>query len=213
MSTYIGVNNTAVKPSKIYVGVNGVAKKVKKIYAGVNGVAKVVYGQEIIIPFSTCPFPTSWTEITENVDYIATNTYGQWEIKTSINSGVLYAAFDQLDSTVWTGSTISSSGYLECCEIDCPNNTSILPTTFKIRYRRVGTSGSTIQGYNVSTDTWEDLATLWGTNNSITTQTLNVTTDNYYSKFRLHLTRYSSSYSAPHIIDLQVIAGIMKMGG
>lgn len=163
--------------------------------------------------FTTCPFPREWTEITTNLKYNSTNNYGLWIISATNfygNSYGCYKAFDGSNSTQWNAGELTDDVTYETLEISCP--VLIKPSTIIFRCSSQGntTNLSKIQGYNEETSTWEDITTITRTGSSAVTRTLNVTTENYYSKFRALCYRYNSSSDIPRVYEFQITAGTIR---
>lgn len=57
--------------------ING--KKILKRYIG----EKKIYESVNLINFTSCPFPVSWTPITEGLNYKGLNKYGEWKISSN----------------------------------------------------------------------------------------------------------------------------------
>lgn len=176
---------------------------------------KLIYKKTSYIdtPFSERPYPTSWATVsgTNYAEYTSNNEYGEWRITTSSNSSSSYTgekAFDGSTTTYWESASMSSSTEISTIEIACP--VLIKPTHIYTRYNRVG-AGSVIQGYNPVTEAWEDLVELEDPSYSgVDTSEVDITTENYYSKFRIACYRYSSSYKTARVYELRIKSGIIR---
>lgn len=160
-----------------------------------------------IIPFTTTLFPTAWTEIT-STEYTGVNDYGNWIITSESSSSSLYQAFDLDTSTLWAASKKDDNVIIEC---PC----SIQPTSFYIKHANLKDT-SKIQGYNEISGAWEDLCslTISGTFNSakITEENLNITTNNFYSKFKIYCYGYTNTSSLrPKLYEFQITSGEIKI--
>lgn len=164
---------------------------------------KLKYKRSVEFEFSSCPFPTSWTEVTEYEKYEATNDFGKWIITSSINhmSWIAPKAFDGKDSTEWRCNNLPRT-----IGIECP--VAIKPAQVHIVHGKQG--GGTLQGFNVITGVWEDLLTLSKTTSSTVTVDTEILTENYYSQFQIVFTRYSSSSSTVYLYEFQIKSGFYK---
>lgn len=197
MSIKLGSKNIILPYSKAYLG------------------SKLVYqksGYEDI-EFTECPFPTEWTEITKRTEYTATNDYGEWRIwadkaySTSMSS--VHYAFDGSNST----SYYWKSGYLESNEqvsmgIDLPIDVSICPVRAMVKARYLGDDAMML-GLNTSTGEWDELCELYSST-SWAERYFDITTNNFYSKFKLKTKRYNSSDSEPFVSEFQITSGIIR---
>lgn len=162
--------------------------------------------------FTACPFPTEWAKVTSNIAYTSTNNHGTWNIYASgvnSSSNKCSRAFDGSNSTDWVSDSMSDNETYETLEIMSP--VLIKPSTILLHHEDLGntTNLSRIEGYNADTQTWEPLATITR-KSSATTETFNLSTDNYYSKFRILCYRYSSSFRYAHVYEFQITAGIIR---
>ena len=167
--------NVARQAKKVYIGVNGVAKEIKGGYAGVESIAKSIFNSEV---------PVSIPDMTSN-----SAPAGTASASNSYSSRYPWHAFDQNTSTFWTQSTQSSTnqwvaydfGYL------------VRPTKTTVRTNG-NNAAKTVkcQGYNTSTSSWVDLATL-SMANSTAIKSADISTSIKYSKFRWLVTAYYSS--------------------
>lgn len=199
---------------KLYKSQNGKARKVKKGYIGVGGVARLFY--EAPITFSSNPAPTSWTLSSNKNIATATNTYGTWQIETDVGgystTDYVYEAFDGNTSTYYRTYEAATTGELYFA-LTLPAGMSINPESIYVQYSYFG-SIKKVQGYNVATSAWEDIAELSTSSTSSTQQTLSIKTDNYYSAFRVAASRYSSSTNQKHVrlYEFQLKEGTIKIG-
>lgn len=176
--------------------------------AKLNG--NIVYQKIKAIDFTSCLFPTSWTAVSSPTSFKASNEYGTWNIVAyDCATSTKYSknAFDNNATTYWQGDTLSSASASGEISINC-DNIKIKPTEIYIHYKYIGgtTYKGQIQGYNSETSTWETLCTL--TNASTDRQdTFSVTTENFYSKFRILCYRFSGSYPTPYIYEFKITKG------
>ena len=206
-------NPVARKVKKAYAGVAKIARKVKKGYIGVAGVAQLFYSSETLVPFTSNPAPTTWTEITANTDYEASNMYGVWYAKTiyapTANQTAVSRAFDASTSTYWSATSTTNTAEREA-QLWLPQGVSINPTKITIIHQYVGRSAlqGKVQGSVDGTD-WVDLCTLTVSTNK-TTETFDITTETFYKYFRVLTYRYSSSSNTQYVYDFQITAGTLK---
>lgn len=194
MPIKIGEKNKNFSYSKIYLG-----EKLKY--------QKITFE---LIGFSSCPFPTSWTAVTEGTSYRASNSYGQWTCTSdgcgasSLGSFGVHRAFDGTTSTYWMSAKLSSGGVSQAV-LNCPSGIAIKPTTiyFSIGY----ISPLVIEGYNADSKSWQTLHTFTTTKN-FTNSTVTLSTNNYYSSFRIKSTRGSSSNT--QLVEFQIRSGTIR---
>lgn len=187
MSIKLGTTNIKLPFSKAYLG--SVLKYQKS-------------GGDTV--FTACIFPTSWTEVTEREEYTASNDYGTWKItakKARSSSYIPCSAFDRDESTNYSVSTTGSDNFIE---IESP--ILIKPTKAFLKYKNLK-STTEFQGYNPDTETWETLYTLTASS-SDRSDNVSITTDNFYTKFRVYESgRYTST---PNIYEIQVVEGVTR---
>lgn len=197
MSIKLGSKNIILPYSKAYLG------------------SKLVYqksGYEDI-EFTECPFPTSWNAVTTGTEYTATNDYGEWRIwaDSVYDNFPIPNAFDgNTNSFYESGSLSSNANYY--IGIDLPDGVLIKTTNIYIvhRYMHPGSSGllTYIQGLNENGE-WETLAYI-SLSTEKTTENFNIDTDSYYSKFRVKMRQYSSSYTRNYIYEFQITSGTIR---
>ena len=181
-------------------------KKVLKRYIGEN----LVYQKNRDTFFTSCPFPTSWTEVTAGTQYKATNEYGEWNIYADDcydngSSGV-NKAFDGIVSTAHNFKKANFTN--KYIEIDLPNGVLIKPLSPKIIYRYTGTCK--LQGFNPNIDNWEDLLTLPANSSSGNkTITDEISTSNFYSKFRVETASYSNKVPT-YMCEIEITSGTLR---
>ncbi len=176
-----------------------------------KGIYKYDYNIQI---FSTCPYPTSWTKVSDNSygPYTSTNDYGEWSISCDslqTTSSIVTNAFDAEDGTSWISAYHNYNDVPATISISCP--VLIKPTKITIKHSGVsnGFYSGKIQGYNPSTETWTDLATL-AQYNAAKIETFSISGDTFYSAFRVLCYRYSSSYVYSYIYYFDITEGIIK---
>lgn len=186
-------------------GAIGKAKEIAKGYVGINNIAKLIsFGMQETY-FNSSLAPTSWNEVTVGTNYTAINQYGAWYISADSYNSDQYVneGFDSNDSTLWSS---SKTALLDTnCQIDCP--ILIKPTKIRIRYSYYG-NNSYLQGYNTSTNQWDTLHNITNSS-SIKTETVDISTNNYYSKFRITGSRRNASYGT-RVYDFKVVEGYYK---
>lgn len=168
--------------------------------------------------FTACLFPTSWTEVTANIEYTANNDYGAWRIWADTCYNANYKLTNAFDGDTTSTTTAKSYRTVQLANndevtymgVDLPSDVLINPTQILIAYRYAGNTSNlaTVEALNENGE-WEKLLEL-STGTSIKNETLNVTTNNFYSKFRLKLHRYNSSYKNPIIYEFQIISGTIR---
>lgn len=189
-------------------------KKVLKRYIGEN----LVYQKNRDTFFTSCPFPTSWTEVTAGTKYKATNEYGEWKIWADNFFGTsttyLYLAFDRDNSTSWQSSAHSDTTTSFEIGIDLPSKILINPTSIFVRAQYEGISGTNgnrakIMGYNPLIDNWEELGKITG-HTSATNTTVTITNNVFYSKFKFVMYRYlfKKNYNLVH--EFQITSGTLR---
>ena len=184
-------------------------KKIVKIYKG----STLKYHRKT--PFYKCLFPTSWTKSETSQseyapDYISTNDYGQWTIKSSaFASGTgnldVHYAFDNKKNTHFQSQGLSELNSIAYIEIDSPID--ICPKVFYIIVERI--NGFTIQGFNANNE-WEDITSISGQIGDKTEKIVGIQTSKYYTKFKVNMKRYTSSKKYPHVYEFQIISGTFK---
>ena len=170
-------------------------------------------GGTTVTPFFSCPFPTSWSG--SSTAKTATNTFGTWSISTDgpINQGSISDAFDGNNTTKVDLITQNAESRLNVV-IELPSNTTIKPAHIKLNYNAIEYSidPCVFQGYNPSTSSWETLYTL-STNGGSGQWPVDadITTANYFSKFRLSNIHKHGSHGVGHYIyEIQVNSGYIK---
>ena len=163
------------------------------------------------IEFSSCPFPRSWQAVdsADPKEYTSTNEYGTWKIscsKYSTTTQAVNKAFDGSDSTRFISSTLESSSSNASIIIECP--VMIKPSEIYIKAMYAG-SNSDVYGYNPETSSWENLLE-FSEDSSSTGMQETITTENFYSKFRIRCYRYSSSHTAASLYEFQITKGTIK---
>lgn len=187
-------------------------KKVLKRYIGEN----LVYQKKLDTEFTSCPFPTTWTEVTAGTKYKATNEYGEWNIwATNYYSPThtVNKAFDTNKSSFWQSLAHANGNTQYEIGIDLPINCLINPSSIYIKSSCAsGTSSSyyaKVMGYNPSTESWEKLGEFIGTT-SATEENLVVSQAIFYSKFKLVMRRASSSYKMNYVFEFQITSGTLR---
>ena len=179
-------------------------KKVLKRYIGEN----LVYQKNKDTFFTSCPFPTSWTEVTAGTQYKATNEYGEWKCTATsfFSTNGANRAFDQNEATSYISGKLSTDTEKATIQINCPDKVKIKPSNFLCIFGY--TTSTTIKGLNENGE-WETLNSL-GTMGAKTKFNLEQTTEKYFSKFAVEMKRYSSSNSSPYIYEFQITSGTLR---
>lgn len=210
------INKNVPKPvKKSYIGVDNKARKIRKGYIGVGGVARLFYSLETLVPFTSSPIPTSWTDSSDYKSATATNSYGEWYVgaNTITDNPSLYRAsyaFDGSTSTYYVAAYLSSDTTGTNLQINLPTGVSIKPSTISVRHRYCGNSSrpALIRGYDGTK--WVDLATM-GSYSSAQTETFTIEGDSYYTKFLINLYRYSSNRDTPYVYGFDITSGTLKI--
>ena len=153
---------------------------------------------------------------------VATNQYGTWEVSCSrrpLDANYQpWKVFDKNSSTYYQAQGIYGySCYVQLASLETAGNTmwAIKPSSFYLRIT-FGTGSATIKGYNVETQRWEKIVAFgsdfFTAQNIAFERTHTVSTNKYYSRFRLEVTAYSSSYSSPQINEFRVQSGTIRTG-
>lgn len=188
-------------------------KKLLKRYVGEN----LVYQKNGDTFFTSCPFPTSWTEVTHGTKYKATNEYGEWNIWANTYLGTensfLYFAFDRNNDTSWMSAGHSDSTTAFEIGINLPINFLINPSSIYIKSSRAsGTSSSRyakIMGYNPLTGNWEKLGEFLAAD-SATEENFTVDQANFFSKFKLVMYRHTSTKDKNSVYEFQITSGTLR---
>lgn len=162
------------------------------------------------IEFTSCIFPTIWTPVSQPEKFKATNTHGNWNIIAygcATSTRYVKNAFDNKESTYWQGDTLSDTSVSGEISIEC-DAIKINPKEIYIYYKQIGNSSykGQVQGYNTETSSWDTLYTL-GTGSGEKKETVNISTENFYSKFRILCYRYSGSSKTPYLYEFKITKG------
>lgn len=158
--------------------------------------------------FSSSPFPTSWTK-TDNLNYYATNDLGEWKISSTSYANSVYLVkntFDNIDSTYSSHKTTPNGGTtIETTMIECP--CLINPKHIYFVYNRLN-NGSSIEGYNPITNSWENLISISKSTSKATIDT-DISTNNFYSKFRI-LSKENTTTGQRVLYEFQITSGTIR---
>ncbi len=176
----------------------------KKAYLG----KKLIYKKSEYIEFNSLITPTNWSEVTKGTKYVGTNSYGEWTIEASnYSSGYeAYKAFDNKTNTSLCQTTISAKA--RTLILNLPISISINPKSIYFKYRTYG-SGSKLMGYNIKTSEWEILLE-FERKSSDTIIEQNLSLSNYYSAFKIEITRFSSSATLAYTYEFQIKSGTIR---
>ena len=149
----------------------------------------------------------------------ASDQYGTWTIlaDTALTTDA-YKMFnsDSNDYSQVRDKTLTNSvDILEPLELVLPNRMSIKPKQFSIICTSNTAAHTKIYGYNVSTSQYEALGTVQTSSTVASTKYINVTTDNYYSKFKLVLDHMTSGFSSGAVLkyyDIRLLSGTIRKG-
>lgn len=163
--------------------------------------------------FTSSIMPTSWAKGEDYKHYYASNEYGIWNISSSTydktSSTVVYAFDDNL-TTDFISATLNASTTDEIIEIVSP--VPIKPKGIYFKYSIMG-SDSKIQGYDEENKTWDDLHSLSKSGGSSVVDTVNVETDKFYTKFRVLMHRYSSTFKWVDMYEFKITSGTIRQEG
>lgn len=227
----ISEEGTIIIPKK-----ENVARKVKKGYIGVNGVAKQFYTSTEIIPFTSSIIPTGWVASTGANQYTSQseciNKYGTWTaslIGTKdayvtgpndvINATTYFVGglFNNQDADTIYLKLHGLSSALSYVELVLPNNIYIKPSAIYL-VANTYTKLFVILGFNPETNTWETLLgddtgtnTLWYTGSAANITTKNISTSNFYSRFRFGFARYNNSRTYAQPTMIKITSGELKI--
>lgn len=210
---YVGVESVARKVKKAYVGVDDVARKVKKGYIGVNGIARLFYSSIDIITFNSNIFPTSWINSEDYSKATTTNEYGEWQAEKGSHIDTTNPVSNVFDNNADTYVASTSGQSARTVDIILPNNVLICPYSFSVTYS-ICHSNSYIYGYDPDSGEWVNIGSYGSSSNRTkATVTVNVSSNNqkYYSKFRINMARYNSTYQYSNIFEFQCTSGQLKV--
>lgn len=195
MPIILGTNKLKIPYSKAYIG------------------TQLIYQASGFVEtqFNTCPFPTSWLEVTARTEYFSINDLGKWRLTSTgaySDSYTVTSAFDNNSSSAWRSATLSDGEAGSCCII-CPDNVFIKPQNITIVHKRTG-SNCVLKGYDPETETWDNLCELTSTSTTNKTETFNISTEKYYSKFEIVVYRYSSTMPNTYIHEFCINSGTIK---
>lgn len=197
MSIKLGTTSVKIPYSRAYLG------------------NKLIYQAAQLIPFTSCPFPTSWTPIIANTKYNARNDYGNWRIiatNSYTSSYAVYKMFDNNYSSYWRPASLGNDDAYEECTIECPTGVSIKPLAISLKYLSEGNyyKRSLLKGLNIMTNEWENLHTLKYNETLSVQEDIEINAINYYSKFKIISYRKNSSNTYPLIYEFRINSGIIK---
>ena len=164
-------------------------------------------------PFYSSIAPTTWTggDETASSEWTATNSYGTWICRCSLetsSSHMTNLAFD--DSTSTYGETATTGAVIWA--ITCPPSIRIAPTSVTYNITNAKATDTKIQGWNPETQAWEELTHL-GSNitssTSPTSTTSYVTPSAFYSSLRVYVSRYGTS-AVQRLYNFTINSGTIK---
>lgn len=193
------------------LGTTNISLPFSKAYLG----SVLKYQKIVNTEFTACPFPTSWTEVVEGLEYTATNDYGTWRIWSdtcySASSNVSYA-FDN-DTTVANhfSPTALASDEKSYMGIDLPSGVTINPTQIYLSATYIGSTSenAAIEGLNENGE-WQVVTEITRRGGSSREETISISSNNFYSKFRLKMIRFTVSSSRPRIQEFQIRSGTIR---
>jgi hypothetical protein len=194
----------------LYLGTKKIGIPFSKAYLGT--ILKYQKGESYVdVEFTTSLFPTSWTEVTTGYDYTATDDYGTWRIWADevINSPSTYGVHKAFDGDLSNSCRMYAGNYdFVYLGIDLPENTQIKPRQIEIKQEDTSDT-SVIEGLN-SNGEWETIATLTKSSSAVT-DTFDLTGNNFYTKFRIKLAKYSSSSTTARVYEFQITSGTIRL--
>lgn len=160
------------------------------------------------IDFSISPFPTNWTAVTTGTKYNASNDYGDWVITaSSYKDNTLDKCFDADASTYFRSGNASITNSTVTVDIICPK--LICPKKIYVKYQY--TKNAELQGFNLDTNNWETLHTFSYSSTSANEETVELTTQTFYSQFRISSGVYNlMTYSYIYLHEFQIQSGSMR---
>jgi hypothetical protein len=182
-----------------------------KAYIGSQLIHQASYVVET--EFTSNVFPSEWAEVTAGTEYTGVNDYGTWRITATkhFGSNGINNAFDGDSSTQWNGGMKYDNISFDEGIIECPAEVEIQLSKIYLKYDDQGNTSnpSRLQGYNTITGEWEDIHTLTVTG-AVVEETIDITSKNYYSKFKLVSYRNSANVSTGKLYEFQALSGIIK---
>ena len=160
--------------------------------------------------FTSSLAPTSWTNVTKGTEYTASNDWGEWRITASsyYNKGweslTVNNAFDNYIDSEWGPSIKSITDYSEIV-IALPQGVSISPKQFKMVFGYM--ENGSIQGY--INGTWETITSDIEYSYEYTTKTYDVSTDKFYTQFKVKSTSNKSS-NYQYIYEFFIVSGTVR---
>lgn len=191
---------------------------IKALCLGTNELQKIYLGANLVyqksggggIEFSSCPFPTQWTKISDT-NYTSTNDYGLWNITSDSYRSTGYLVHRAFDGDNGTAFELMRN-VPRWAEISMPDNILIKPKEILIRHS-YNAATDVIQGYNPNTNEWENIGTLPTQGVSPVNTTLVYSGNTYFSKFRLYSTKRRSNSGDGRYLNLwefQITSGIIR---
>ena len=166
-----------------------------------------------ILEFTSNPMPTSWVQ-GETVDIAtAINDYGEWTLNTTNQSAsetnLVSKVADGFEDTYWVSRSHTTNDAVTYIELELPVGVEIKPTNIRVRQHYCGNTSypAKIQGYDGAK--WVDLGA-FTKYTSATTQNFVISEDVFFTKFRLELHRYNSSYKSCYIWEFSLDSGTIK---
>lgn len=169
----------------LYLGTKEIDIPFSKVYLGdILKYEKINY---IDTAFSSCPFPTSWTQtsgVTDYTSYYASNTYGNWKISAESCLGFKYKLSNMFDGngSSYFKSEVGNGYYVT---IELPSGISIKPTNVQLDIDPYTPISTYLQGLN-EYGVWENICSLSYTANDWTEKTFTAGTDKFYTKFKVN---------------------------
>lgn len=131
-----------------------------------------------------------------------------WKVSANKNNEYAYKMFNYSTSDYYESTNLADGEYAEIY-LELPEYMKVNPNTIELRtYSRVGIC--CIEGYTEG-GTWVELGSLDSVS-STTTRDLDCSSISaFFTKFRIKITRFSSSYTKPGIYYFAVTEGVLKL--
>lgn len=184
-------------------------EELKTLHKSQNGKARLFYVAATYLEFTSSPVPTTWNA-SDNFAATATNNYGTWKISATSASNPVSSAFDSDSTTYWKSTGTTSDSLAREVILELPTNVSIKPTKIFLTHRYCGGTSypAKIQGYDGNE--WIDLGTLTRYDFKLN-QEFEISTDTYFTKFKVQTYRYNGNLSSSEIYDFKITSGTLKI--
>ena len=164
--------------------------------------------------FSSSPVPTTGWTTSSYSNSTSSNEYGMWGVETTSSRGEanysVYKAFDGNADTAYITKDLTTDEQEEYLYLTLPEEISIKPNLISVIFNQSGTAATPccVQGYNG--EEWVNLATLASVYKT-TTETFDISTNQYFTQFRITLHRYSNTRPSVYIYNFEITEGEIKL--